>query len=184
MSPAKDGPRDWDKELAQIDKLIASGGTEPPPIKGAQAAQGAQGAREGRGAASAASAAGGSRIAGLRHTPFFTWVRLLLALGLGIGMTQWPYTHGCGLPLYAYLACVGTVIVASFWTMLSSWKSRSGLAHFLSVALLFWGSALGAREILPRIGYSRQSASWVCRASPVQVSPAPTTPSPTPPARP
>jgi hypothetical protein len=64
--------------------------------------------------------------------------------------------------------------------MLSSWKSRSGLAHFLSVALLFWGTALGAREILPRIGYSRQSASWTCRAAPVQVSPAPTPQAPAP----
>jgi hypothetical protein len=174
MSPAKDGPRDWDKELAQIDKLIASGGTEPPPLGNKPAR-----ARE---AAPAPAPAGGGRIAGWRHTPFFTWVRLLLALGLGIGMTQWPYTHGCGLPLYAYLAGVGTLIVASFWTMLSSWKSRSGLAHFLSVTLLFWGTALGAREILPRIGYSRQSASWTCSAAPVQVSPAPapTTPAPTP----
>ena len=116
----------------------------------------------------------------MRHTPFFTWVRLLLALGLGIGMTQWPYTHGCGLELDAYLVGVGTVIVASFWTMLSSWRSRSGFAHFLSAALLFWGIALGAREVLPRIGYARQGASWICRAAPVQVSPAPPLQTPTP----
>jgi hypothetical protein len=177
MSPAKDGPRDWDKELAQIDKLIASGKTEPPPLKGAQAAQAAQS----RGAASAPSAASaGGRLAGMRHTPFFTWVRLVLALGLGIGMTQWPYTHGCGLPLYAYLVGVATVIVASFWTMLSSWKSRSGFAHFLSVALLFWGTALGAREILPRIGYARERAPWTCPAAPVQISPAPAPSTPVP----
>jgi hypothetical protein len=161
MSPDKDGPRDWDKELAQI---------EPPPVKAAQAAQAAQAARSGRGAADASSAAGG-RLAAMRHTPFFTWVRLLLALGLGIGMTQWPYTHGCGLPLYGYMAGVATVIVASFWTMLSSWKSRSGLAHFLSIALLFWGTGLAAREILPRTGYARQPASWVCSAEPTQLSP-------------
>jgi hypothetical protein len=173
LSPAKDGPRDWDKELAQIDKLIASGKTEPPPLASKPVR-----ARE---AAPAPGEAGGSRIAGWRHTPFFTWVRLLLALGLGIGMTQWPYTHGCGFPLDAYLVGVGTVIVASFWTMLSSWKSRSGLAHFLSIALLFWGTALAAREILPRIGYARQRASWTCSAVPVRVSPAPTpsTPAPT-----
>ena len=172
MSPAKDGPRDWDKELAQIDKLIASGKTEPPPIASKPART--------HEAAPATAEAEGGRIAGLRHTPFFTWVRLLLALGLGIGMTQWPYTHGCGFPLDAYLVGVGTVIVASFWTMLSSWRSRSGIAHFLSVALLFWGTALGAREILPRIGYARQRASWTCQAPPVQVLPAPLPQTPTP----
>jgi hypothetical protein len=68
--------------------------------------------------------------------------------------------------------------------MLSSWKSRSGFAHFLSVALLFWGTALGAREVLPRIGYARDRAAWQCHnQAPVQVSPAqpaPTTPSQTP----
>ena len=156
MSPAKDGPRDWDKELAQIDKLIASGKTEAPPLASKPVP-----ARE---AAPPPAAAGGGRVAGWRHTPFFTWVRLLLALGLGIGMTQWPYTHGCGLPLDAYLAGVGTVIVASFWTMLSSWRSRSGFAHFLSVALLIWGLALAAREVLPRIGYAKQTATWTCHA--------------------
>jgi hypothetical protein len=178
VSPEKDGPRDWDKELAQIDKLIASGAGAgagaPPPVaqpRGRPAAPEARGAAE-----------GGGRLAALRHTPFFTWIRLLLALGLGLGMTQWPYTHGCGLSLYFYLAGVVTVIVASFWTMLSSWKSRSGLAHFLSVGLLFWGTALAAREILPRVGYAKRSAPWTCSA-PVTISPAPTTPT-APPAQP
>src|SRR5256886_12484119 len=26
-----------------------------------------------------------------------TWARVVLGLLIGIGMTQWPYTHGCGL---------------------------------------------------------------------------------------
>lgn len=175
MSPPKDGPRDWDKELAQIDKLIASGKTEPPPLANKPA--------RGQGAAPAPGEPAG-RVAGMRHTPFFTWVRLVLALGLGIGMTQWPYTHGCGFPLYAYLCGVVTVIVASFWTMLSSWKSRSGFAHFLSVALLFWGTALAAREVLPRVGYAKERAAWRCHTP--APAPAPTTPAPAPstPARP
>ena len=172
MSPTGDGPRDWDKELAQIDKLIASGAgsgkaaPESPVVRKGPSAPAATGR------ASASTAPG--RLARLRHTPFFTWVRLLLALGLGLGMTQWPYTHGCGLALYAYLAGVATVIVASFWTLLSSWKSRSGLAHFLSVALLLWGTGLAAREILPRVGYAKTSAPWQCGAAPIQVAPAPT----------
>jgi hypothetical protein len=81
-------------------------------------------------------------------------------------MTQWPYTHGCGLPLYGYLAAVGGVIVASFWSMISSWMSRSALAHALSVVLLFWGIGLAGREILPRIGYAKETANWECRVIP------------------
>ena len=66
------------------------------------------------------------------------------------------------MELYGYLAAVGGVIVASFWSMVSSWKSRSGFAHALSIVLLFWGAALAAREVLPRIGYAKSTATWEC----------------------
>ena len=150
MSADKGGPRDWDKELAQIDKLMAQERTEPPPtkpVKGAPAVPGEPAAKS---------------MKLIRHTPLFTWVRLTLALGVGMGMAMWPYTHGCGFGLFAYLAGTGTVIVASFWTMVSSWKSRSSIAHFLSIALLFWGTFLAARELLPRVGYAKQTATWTC----------------------
>ncbi|MBI4500829.1 MAG: hypothetical protein HY700_06670 [Gemmatimonadetes bacterium] len=141
MTPPKDQPRDWDKELAKVDRLIAAGG-EP---------------------AAAPARVPAPTVAGPRpRETFFTWIRLSLALIVGIGMTQWPYLHGCGLPLFAYLGGVVTVIVASLWSMISSWRSRSATAHFLSVALLLWGSALGLREVLPRVGYARQSANWFC----------------------
>jgi hypothetical protein len=65
--------------------------------------------------------------------------------------------------------------------MVSSWKSRSGVAHFLSIALLFWGVALGAREVLPRIGYAKTGAPWQCGDQPGRRAPAPA-PQPTPPA--
>lgn len=160
MSP-KDGPRDWDKELADIDKLIDAGPAPAaaPPKKGGPPPRAPSGSGGGGGAS-----AGGSRMAAMRYTALFTWIRLILALGLGLGMTQWPYTHGCGLPLYGYLAAVGAVILASSWSLVSSWHSRSGFAHFLSIALMFWGGALAAREVLPRVGYARESAGWECRA--------------------
>ncbi len=146
------GPRDWDKELAAIDKIIASGGGDaPPPVRA-----GSGGAARGPGRPSAAAPD--------RRATLFTWLRLGLALSLGAAMTQWPYVHGCGWPLYAYLAAVITVLVASFWSLLSSWRSRSALAHFLSIGLLFWGAVLGAREVLPRIGYAKTPASWTCSA--------------------
>ena len=149
MAPDQSTPRDWDKELAKVDRLIAggSGGEAPAP------------ARSGAGVSApppAGAGAGG----------FFTWLRLLLALGLGGAMTQWPYLHGCGLPLFAYLGGVVTLVVASVWSMLSSWRSRSAVAHFLSIALLLWGAALAARELLPRLGYARQAAVWICPQTP------------------
>ena len=154
MTPPKD-QRDWDKELAKVDRMIAAGGDAPAPSPaGAAATRPAVPRPRGR-------------------DIFFTWVRLSLALVLGIGMTQWPYLHGCGFPLLAYMGGVVTVIVASVWSMISSWRSRSVAAHFISIGLLLWGSALALREALPRMGYARQSANWFCS----QPDEKPTTPS-------
>ena len=95
---------------------------------------------------------------------------IVLGLALGAGMTQWPYTHGCGVPLFAYLGGVGAVLVAATWSTVSSWRTRSAVAHFLSLALFVWGGFLAAREVLPRIGYAKQTAGWTCRtpAAPAQ----------------
>jgi hypothetical protein len=153
-----EGPRDWDKELAAIDKIMSSG----PPAPAAQPAPAPQPSR------AAASPAGGGevrRAAGPgRYARLFTWVRLILGLALGAAMTQWPYTHGCGVPLFAYLGGVLVVLVAALWSSVSSWKTRSAVAHALSLALFVWGGFLAAREILPRIGYAKETAEWVCTA--------------------
>ncbi len=167
MSPPTDDPRDWDKELADIDKLIAAGaGSAPaPPATGPGKAR------------AAAPPGGGVAAFRARHAVLFTWLRLGLGLTLGAGMTQWPYTQGCGLPLYGYLAGVGAVVVAACWSTVSSWRTRSGFAHTLSVGLLLWGVTLAAREILPRVGYAKQTASWTC-AAPAPAAPAAPAPAP------
>lgn len=153
-----EGPRDWDKELAAIDKIMSAG----PP---APAAQPAPAPQPSRAALSAGSGGEVRRPAGPgRYARVFTWVRLTLGLALGAAMTQWPYTHGCGVPLFAYLGGVLAVLVAALWSSVSSWKTRSGMAHALSLALFVWGGFLAAREILPRIGYAKQAAQWVCSA--------------------
>ena len=146
-------PRDWDKELAQIDKLIASGGAgaRVPAVPAAAPAA----ARASRAPAAHEAAPG-------RRGVLFTWLRLLLGLALGVAITQWPYTRGCGMPLFGYLVAVAGVIVAGLWSTVSSWRSRSALAHMLSIALFCWGGVLAAREILPRVGYARTTASWFC----------------------
>ena len=154
MSPAKGGgPRDWDKELADIDKLIAAGAGDAPAAPAAS------------GKARLPAPSGGGAVApGGRRAALFTWLRLGLGLTLGAAMAQWPYTHGCGLPLYAYLGAVGGVITAAFWSTVSSWRTRSGFAHTLSIGLLLWGGLLAAREVLPRTGYAKQAATWTCPA--------------------
>ena len=149
MTP-KNEFRDWDKELAKVDQAMARQAKTPAAVAGSA------------GASSPSLSALPASSPESRRAGLFTWLRLSLALGLGIGMTQWPYLHGCGLPLFAYLGGVTTLLVASFWSMVSSWRSRSVIAHFFSIGLLLWGSALAARELLPRVGYARQSANWMC----------------------
>jgi hypothetical protein len=38
-----------------------------------------------------------------------------------------------------------------------------GLAHTLSLLVVLAGGILAAREVLPRIGYTKYSALWVCK---------------------
>jgi hypothetical protein len=92
------------------------------------------------------------------------WARVLLGLGFGAVMTQWPYPKACGATLLAYLGAVGMVLVAGGWIALASWKLRAGLAHLLALVLFFWGMILAAGEVLPRVGYAAVRADWRCRA--------------------
>jgi hypothetical protein len=139
-------PKDWDAELAKVDKAMGAGAPAPAPAP----------------APPTHRAAAAPPAVATRRAVFATWVRLGLALCLGLGMTQWPYLHGCGIPLFLYLGAVLTVVVASTWSLISSWRTRSVRAHTISVVLLFWGSALAAREVLPRVGYAKQAANWMC----------------------
>ncbi len=77
-------------------------------------------------------------------------------------MTQWPYPYGCGLPLLGYLGAVSTVLLTGAWIAFASWKLRSGVTHILSLILFFWGIVLAAEQLLPRIGYAADWASWRC----------------------
>jgi hypothetical protein len=154
MSPS-DKSRDWDKEMAAIDKMLAATPATAPGPAGTA----------GRPAAAPAAGPAPPRAGGVgRYARLFTWVRLTLGLLLGAAMTQWPYTHGCGLPLGAYLGGVLAVLVAALWSGVSSWKTRSGFAHALSLGLFVWGGFLAAREVLPRVGYAKEAAAWTCAA--------------------
>ena len=90
------------------------------------------------------------------------WVRVFLGLGLGVMMAGWPYLKTCGAPLAGYLAAVGTVILCGSWAASAAWKYRAGLAHIVSLIILFYGIVLAAAEVLPRSGYAAHHARWQC----------------------
>jgi len=90
------------------------------------------------------------------------WARVLLGMVLGGAITQWPYPHGCGLPIVGYLGAVGMVMVTGAWIAVASWKLRSEVVHILALVIVFWGIVLAAEQVLPRVGYAAERASWHC----------------------
>jgi hypothetical protein len=147
----KEQERDWDKELAEVDRLLNQ---LPSHREEQQVAAAAAKRPQIAPGAGAAPDQGGSRLG--------TWARVALGLLVGIGMPLWPYEHGCGLKLFLYLGGVLTVVVAGVWSSLSSWKRRMGVAHVLSQLLVIWGLVLAARVVLPRVGYAKDPATWFC----------------------
>lgn len=143
-------PRDWDREMAEIDKVIAKGGTVgPAPVPAARSA-------------GAAVAPGGAGVAVSRKQALTTWIRALLGIVLVAGILQWPYAHRCGLGLVLYLGASGTVVVAGLWTMVVSWRRRQGWAHTVGVLTLLAGLGLVAMAVLPRLGYAKVTLPWLC----------------------
>ncbi len=106
-----------------------------------------------------------------------TWSRIALGVLLAVGVVQWPYSHTCGFQLAAYMAAVGVMILAAVWGGAFAWNNRLAVAHVVSLGVLGWGVALGAGQVLPRVGYAGQSATWGC-----VVQPAPALSQVTPPA--
>lgn len=151
--------RDWDKELAEVDRLIAKNLPQADPSLGHRVpvphaapgapAHGAAGHMLPAGRASAGQWLG-------------TWVRVGLGLLIGIGMTQWPYAHSCGPKLMFYMVGVAAVITTGVWSSLSSWRRRLGVAHVLSQVLIVWGVLLAADVFVPRIG-AKAVATWLCQ---------------------
>src|SRR5690606_29903076 len=126
-----DQPRDWDRELAEIDKAIARTPDAAPPPAGA----GSRPALPARGTPSAAAPAGVAPAARGRERAA-TWAGTLLLLLLGGALPFWPYAHACGLGLLLYGGAVGVLVLASLWVAMSSWRRRQGFAHLLSLAAL------------------------------------------------
>lgn len=147
--------REVDRLLAQLANVGSQPARDQGPREGARAPHPVTRPRSPRVAPSIAAPPRGHLVA--------LWARVLLGIALGGWMTQWPYPHGCGWPLLGYLGAVLTVLLTGAWIAFASWKLRSGVTHILSLILFFWGIVLAAEQLLPRIGYAADRASWRCR---------------------
>jgi putative flippase GtrA len=159
---------DWDKELAKIDKQLASMSDDeliaPASVRVPSPAVVAKG---GGRAPAAAPVAGQAEVATSRGARFALYGRVGLSVALGVGMLFWPYDAKCGAGLALYLGAVLSVIVSGVWSAVWSWRHRAARLHILSYLLLAWGLILGGLEVLPRTGYAKPTilhpANWACK---------------------
>ena len=94
-------PRNWDKELADIDKAIARQPAPPP----------------------AAAETVGTRTAHpSRRFVALTWFWTALALMLAIALPLWPNDKSCGLRLVFYLGAAGIALLMGVLGAMSSWS--------------------------------------------------------------
>ncbi|HEU5042081.1 MAG TPA: hypothetical protein VFT84_14730 [Gemmatimonadales bacterium] len=161
-----DQPRDWDKELADIDRMMAK--------TGGAAGQGGGGAVAPRAAVPAPGTVRAAPAA-RRGSVAITWLWVMLAVGLAVALPLWPYQRTCGLQAAFFLGAIGVTLLVGGLAALSSWANQRGLAHVVSLAVIAWAATMAAREILPRVGYAREARTWTCASAPAaQPVPAPT----------
>jgi uncharacterized membrane protein YfcA len=144
-----DQPRNWDKELADVDRAIAKQPASTP-ASGGQPLPPAQ-----------------------RRFVALTWFWTGLAVVLAIALAVWPYDKNCGLRLIFFLGAGGIALLAAVLGALASWAHRRGLAHLLSLLVIVWAGVMVLREILPRTGYTKEARDWTCPPPPPVPNPAP-----------
>jgi hypothetical protein len=177
--------RNWEAELAKIDKQLASISDEqlmataaPAPTKGGVAAK-ALPAGKAAPAKGSATMPAPSMTAGAGK-PWVSWLKVLIAVAAAAGLMFWPWPGKCGAPLMGFTAATGAVALLGLWSAVGTWRHRLGWAHVASLLVTVWGVALGAREVLPRVGYAvptaERGAGWSCPAGSTEggvTSPAP-----------
>lgn len=156
--------RNWDAEMAKIDKQLASVSDEQLMAgqKPNVTAAGKAGAKPVSPAAASPPRARDAHVGG----SWYAWLKVLLAVIAAGGLMYWPWPARCGLPVVGFTAATGSVVLLGVWSAIGTWRHRLGLAHFASLLVIVWGGVLGAREVLPRLGYAVPSAErpsqWSC----------------------
>jgi hypothetical protein len=138
-------PRDWDKEMANIDRAIAkqSGAAAQPP-----------------GPVAVSTPVPSRRLVAL------AWFWALVAAVLAVALLLWPYDKSCGIRLIFFLGAAVLAVVLGIVGAVTSWAHRQGAAMLLSLLVILWAGVMAAREILPRAGYARQTLDWTCPSAP------------------
>ncbi|MBI2796851.1 MAG: hypothetical protein HYX65_09120 [Gemmatimonadetes bacterium] len=143
--------RNWDQELARIDRQLESVSDAALFPSAAKASPAERQAID-------------TRRAGTRTWGAF--LRLALSVAVGVGIVFWPYPARCGLGLGVYLLAVAGVLTGGVWSAIWTWKHRTPRAHALSLLVVAWSLVLGAIELLPRTGYALPTAAhpaaWIC----------------------
>ena len=149
-------PRDWDKELADIDRAIARqpGSTSrEPAVRGTEPVPSVR-----------------------RRFVALTWFWSGLAVLLAVALAVWPYDKNCGIRLIFFLGAGGIALLAGVLGALTAWVHRRGLAHLLSLLVIVWAGVMVVRELLPRVGYAKEARGWTCPPPPVEPRPTPQPP--------
>lgn len=160
-------PRDWDRELADVDRAIAKQGSAGP------------------GGALPAGPAPVTRVPIVpsahpvrKRSVALTWFWVALAVALGVALAVWPYQRTCGLQLSFFLGAAAVTAIIALLGALASWSHRRGFAHILSLLVILWVGFVALREVLPRVGYAKVSRNWMCEAAPTVAAPAAPAPAP------
>ena len=147
--------RNWDAEMAKIDRQLAS--VSDDQLLAKRAALGT----------SVSSVPSEPSNAGARPAKISpNWgvaIRVSLAVALGAAILFWPYPALCGLGLGGYLSATAAVVAAGAWAAVSAWRARAPRAHAMSLIVVLWGASLVAREVLPRVGYAKEVREWACK---------------------
>jgi hypothetical protein len=167
--------RDWDKELAKIDRQLAA---LPDDALARPPASPAAGGPAASAPAAARSAVGRSAAAGGGRAKAWAWTKVLLAVAAATGLWLSPFPARCGAPLLGLVAAAAAAALLGVWSAVGTWRHRLAPGHLLSLLATAAALVLGAREVLPRVGYARPTfdrpASWRCLVD------APSSPAPSP----
>jgi hypothetical protein len=144
-------PRDWDREMADIDKAIA----KQQPATGGPVRPGSP------------------PVTPQKRFIALTWFWTGIAVLLAVALVLWPFDRNCGIRLIFFIGAGGLALLAGVVGSWNGWASRSGLAHFLSLLVIVFAGVMLMREILPRTGYSKEARDWTCPQRPPVPNPAP-----------
>lgn len=171
--------RNWDRELAKIDKLIGKLPEHTDEVPAARSAPQLPSrpveepvSRPGpdlgvQHPGSRPVVAGGSgSVAPSRWVRAGVWLLASVGVAAAVALPFWPFGSRCGAELVVYLAAVAGTGILGLWTSVRSWKVRSPRAHVVGLLVLLWAISLAAWQVMPRVGVALPTvdrpAVWAC----------------------